>query len=464
MSFLGLDIAVSGLRAQQIAMNVTAHNIANAGTEGYHRQQAVTTAGTPLSGALTLVNGSPAQLGTGTMVQSIRRLQSTYIDGQVRNEQQLLGSWSYRNTSLSQVESIFAEPGDYGLATAFDEFWDSWQELSVSTQSNSAKISVVQNGVAVSQRINNLYGGLRSIQNQADDDLVANADEVNRLATELAHLNEQIGIAAANTTNQPSDLLDKRDTLLNELSQIIKIQTNNTTGSNLIVSIGGKVLVQNNKVTEISITEDANGWSQLSWSDDGSTVSVTGGEILGQMEVRDNLIGDYIDKLNTIASKLVEEVNALYSSGTTASGNPAGNFFIPGSDASSIAVNPDLIATPSDVATSYTGNSGANDLALAIAELKDKDVMTGNESIYEAYTSLVSKLGADTAEAESRTTLHTLSLQQLDTQSESVAGVSLDEEMSNMVRFQQSYNAVARLFTTIDEMLATLMSMGTVGR
>ncbi|MEN6372152.1 MAG: flagellar hook-associated protein FlgK [Armatimonadota bacterium] len=463
MSFFGLDIAVSGLRAQQLAMNVTAQNITNAGAEGYHRQEAVTTAGTPLVGALTLANGSAAQLGTGTLIKTIRRLQSDFIDNQVRSENQLSGSWSYKQNALSQVESILAEPGDNGLATSFDAFWNSWNDLATSPESSSSKIATVEEGASLAQRINTLCGNLRDLQNQADSNVMTNANEINRLATEIAHLNEQIGKAAGDTTNQPCDLLDKRDVLLKELSHIINYQTNNTAGADLVISIGGKALVQGDMVSEVGITEGANGWSQLSWTDDGTTVSITGGEILGQIEARDDLIGGYINTLNNITSKLIDEVNKLYSSGTTPSGSPAGNFFI-GSDASSIAVDANLVATPTNLTASYTGDSGSNKLAQDIAALANKGVMANGESIYGAYTSLVSQIGADSEEAQSRADLHALSLDELSTQTEAVSGVSLDEEMSNMVKFQQAYNATARIFTTIDEMMDTLVSMGKVGR
>ncbi|MEN6521542.1 MAG: flagellar hook-associated protein FlgK [Armatimonadota bacterium] len=463
MSFFGLDIAVSGLNAQQLAMNVTAHNITNAGTEGYHRQEAVTTAGTPLVGALTLANGSAAQLGTGTLVRTIRRLQSEFIDNQIRSEEQLSGSWNYKQNALSQVESFLAEPGDSGLSTSFDEFWNSWNDLATSPESSSSKIAVVEEGSSLALMINNLCGNLRDLQYQADSDIALNTNEVNRIANEISHLNEQIGKAAGDTTNQPCDLLDKRDALLKELSHIINFQTNNATGADLVISIGGKALVQGDNVTEVSITESANGWSQLTWSDDGADVLITGGEIQGQIETRDDLIGSYIDTLNNITSTLVTEVNKLYSTGTTSSGNPAGNFFT-GSDASSISVNSGLITTPTNLTASYTGDTGSNKLAQDIAALADKDVMANGESIYESYTSLVSQIGGNSEEAQSRAELHALSLDELNTQSESVSGVSLDEEMSDMVKFQQAYNAIARVFTTVDEMLDTIISMGKVGR
>lgn len=464
MSFFGLNIAVSGLRAQQAAMNVTAHNIANAGVEGYHRQEAVFIAGNPLLGSFTSSENGMAKLGTGVLIHSIRRMQSTYVDSQIRTSHNWLGSWSYKNDSLQQVESMLAEPGEFGLSASFDKFWSSWQELSVPPQSHSAKISVVQTSAALSLKIKNLYGDLRNIQSRADQDIVDNMGQINRIAHDIAKLNEQIRVSSESGT-PPSDLLDQRDVLLDNLSAIVKIQTNGTGNPELIVSIGGKALIQGDRVNEIIVTEDANGWSELRWSDDGSKVLVTGGQIAGQIDVRDSIIGVYIERLNTIVSKFVDVVNEIHSTGTTSDGEPATDFFVSGSDASNIAVNPDLVAMPAKVATSTSGNPGANDIAIAIAALKDEKVLEGSESISAAYRSLVSRIGSDAREAKSRTETHLLSLQQLKMQRESVSGVSLDEEMSNMVKFQQSYNAAARIFTAIDEMIETVVSrMGVVGR
>jgi flagellar hook-associated protein 1 FlgK len=160
----------------------------------------------------------------------------------------------------------------------------------------------------------------------------------------------------------------------------------------------------------------------------------------------------------------VSEVNAVYSTGICPDGTPAGNFFVPGANASNIYVEPGLVSAPINLATSTNGNPGENDLALAIAALASKKVISG-QTISDAFVTLVARIGADSREAGSRADTHTLTMQQLQIQRESVSGVSLDEEMTNMVKFQQSYNAAARVFTAIDEMIETVISsMGAGGR
>ncbi|MDO8587056.1 MAG: flagellar hook-associated protein FlgK, partial [Armatimonadota bacterium] len=293
MSFFGLQVALTGLRAQQQAMNVTAHNIANASTEGFHRQEAALVPGAYISGGFAMVGVGNPQLGTGVMVQRIKRVQSDYIDQQVRNAQNRLGSWDYRKEELAQIESILAEPGDLGLATTMDRFWNAWEELSASPESQSARISVVESGIALSERMRTLYQNLREMQSRADQDIVDNVAQVNRLAYEIANLNDQIKRSVANGF-EPNDVLDRRDLLLDQLSRIAGVQISGASGGDLIVAISGRPLVQAGHVNEIGVTQDLSGWSQVVWTSDDSSVRVTGGQLLGQLLL---LPSDYVPSI-----------------------------------------------------------------------------------------------------------------------------------------------------------------------
>jgi len=462
-SFSGLSTALSGLRVHQYAMDVVANNIANAATPGYHRQEAVIVPGLVLTGAFGIAGTGIPQLGTGATVDTVRRMRSSYIDDQVRAAGNWLGEWNYRNEALKQVESVLSEPGDLGLSSMLDKFWNSWEELSASPESLTARTNVVETGVSLAQRFRSMYSDLREMQAGTDRDIVDNAEQVNRLAHEIAKINEEIRPGPAGDY-QPNDLLDRRDVLIDELSRIARVQVSGAGGTDLIVSIGGKVLVQGNQVTEIVVSNGPNGWSQLTWADNGSSVVLSGGELAGQLDTRDYALQGYIDSLNTVASALVDRVNALHSTGQLADGSPAGSFFVPGTDASNIKVEASLVSSPSGVATSTTGKPGDNALALAISAVRD-EILIGGETIGGAYSGLVARIGANARQAESRVDTHTASLAQLDNQRESVSGVSLDEEMANMVRFQQAYNASARVFTVIDEMIDTVVSrMGISGR
>ena len=164
-----------------------------------------------------------------------------------------------------------------------------------------------------------------------------------------------------------------------------------------------------------------------------------------------------------MASTIVDRVNALHLTGLDLNGNPAGPFFDTGTDASNIRVDPALAATPSTLATSTTGRPGDNQLALDIAGLKD-EVLIDGQTIGTAYNNVVVRMGSHSREATTQNDVQELSLQYLRTQRESMAGVSLDEEMINMVKFQQAYNAAARIVSVIDEMIDTVVNRMGVGR
>lgn len=460
MSFFGLDIAVSALRAQQQAMSVTGHNIANAGTAGYHRQEAVFVPSVTIRSSMAAGSGYP-QLGTGVLVQTVRRLQDNYIDNQIRLQNRELGTWEFRNQSLQQVEAVLGEPGDLGLSSSLDKFWNSWEELASTPESLTARISVVQAGISLSERIKSLYNSFRDLQATVDKALVDNASEINRLAHEIAGINKEI-TSGQDSVSQPNDLLDKRDQLVNQLSKLVPIQVSGSGGLNFMISISGKNLVQGGHVVEVATGNGPSGWSSLIWSDDGTTVQANSGEVAGQISIRDDVLGGYIDTLNAIAQAIVNRVDAVHSTGVLPGGAAAGNFFTPGTDASNMSVDAALISSPSGVAAGSAGTAGDNSLALAMSAIRN-ETLIGGQTIGQTYASLVATVGSQSREAVTQSEVRNLSMEQLETQRESVSGVSLDEEMVNMVKFQQAYNAAARVVSVLDDMLDTLINRTGVG-
>lgn len=461
-SFFTLQVALSGMRAQQCAMNVTAHNIANAATPGFHRQEALMMPGSPVQNSFALNGRGTPHLGTGALIQSVRRMQSSYIDEQLRSSSQWLGSWNAKNDALKQIEAMLLEPSDLGLSNLLDRFWNSWEELSASPESVAAKAGVVQAGVSVTQRIQTLYGDLRNLHARTEQSLVSNVDRINTLAEEIAEINKRI-IQSGSDVNPPNDLLDRRDMLLDDLSKLVDIRIGGD-GDELMVSISGKLLIQGPTASRVTTVDDENGLSQPVWENDGTPLRATGGEIAGQLAVRDDMIKSYTDSLDQIARALVDRVNAIYSSGKLPDGSSPGDFFVAGTGASNIAVVPGLVQQPGILCASSTGTTGDNGIALKISAVRDEP-LAGGQTLASMYQKLVSAIASDSNEADTRIEAHNTALQQLQLQKESVSGVSLDEEMMNMMKFQHAYNAAARLVTVIDEMISTVVGgMGVAGR
>ena len=457
-SFFDLSIAVSALRANQHAMTVTAHNVANANTEGYKRQEAVFQASDPSMGNFAIAGVGVPLLGTGVQIQTVRRMQTDFVDSQIRMMNQQYGSWTARNDSLQQIEPALSEPGDQGISAAMDRFWNAWNELSTSPESLPARTWVAESGVALADRIRTLNGTLRNVQAETDQLVTSKADEINELAHQIANLNTEI-VRSTTGGFQPNDLLDRRDMLIENLSKIIRVEVNGAGGADMMISIGGKNLVQGDLVTDIEIVDGPNGWSQLQWTDEAKPVAVNGGEIKGLMYSRDTMIEDYITQLDDFTKAFVNRVNALHLTGKDMSGNQAVEFFVAGSGAGNIQVNPALEDNPSLVAASGTGAPGDNATADAISAIREETFAAfDNETLQTIYSRLIAKIGADTREANSQVNTANISLKQLKMQRESTAGVSLDEEMANMTRFQQGYNAAARVFSVVNDMMDTIIN------
>ena len=262
----------------------------------------------------------------------------------------------------------------------------------------------------------------------------------------------------------PNALLDKRDLLVSDLAKLLGVSQYGRGGSDYIVNIGGKSMITGSQFIGLKTVTNDEGHVSIVWADDDSPVSITNGQIAGLMTTRDEAIPDYLAQLDQVATTLIEQVNALHSTGFGLDGSTGLDFFVEGGTAVDIEVNPTLVASPNSVAASAAGPVGDGSLALQIAQLREAALIDG-QTINSAYASLISQVGADAAIATRQGEAHQLIVQQFVTQQQSISGVSLDEEMADMIRFQQAYNAAARLVTAVDEMVGTIVErLGLVGR
>lgn len=455
MSFGNLSIAVSALRAQQYGLSVTAHNVANAETEGYSRQVANMSATRPVTLANGLNTSGQMQIGTGVVVDSIRRVQDTLLQAQINKQSTETGYWESYNQTMQQIEALLNEPGDIGISSQLDAFWNSWQDLANAPESLAARATIVEEGIQVCDRITSMFQNLRNTQTRINSIISDDIDTINMLARQIADLNGSI-TSALEVGNSSNDYMDKRDLLVKQLAEYANLEVHGS-GSEMIISIGGKPIVQAAQSFEITTTFGAGGATDLVWADDGSPVSIRNGKIASLIELRDTNIAGYIDSLNQIAEAVIEQVNAVHTTGFDINGDPAQPFFTEGADASNMSVNSAFINSPGLVAASITGASGDNTIANAISEIRDLIIADG-KTINGMYNLLVSKIGSDTSRAEDESDIAQLTMNQLETYRESISGVSLDEEMANMTKYQQAYSAAARVFTIVDSMLDTLIN------
>ena len=424
-SFTGLQTALSGLEAAQAAISTTGENIANANTAGYTRQTVQTAATAPLSIPALSQKGGGTQLGTGVSISDISRIRNQFLDVQYRAQNSATSNANSNASELGQVQTALNEPSDSGLQSVMSKFWSAWSSLASAPTSAAAQQAVVDAGQTLASTFNAVSQQMQTVQSQASQQyasLTASNGQVAQDAQQIATLNAQIS-QATQAGISPNTLLDKRDSLLDDLSSLAQISV--STGSNGAVTVNfgdaASPLVSGTTVT----------WPQ-------TLTSAAGGQLgsLLNMSSSTGPIGQYISSLDGVANSVISSVNAL---------QPSSPFFT-GTSAGTIAVS----ATASTVQTSSSSTSGA-DLATAIGNL-------ANGAPDQAYSSFVGQVGSGVQAAQSTQNTQQAVLTAVSNQRQSVSGVSLDEEMTNLIQYQQAYQASARVMNAINSTLDTLIN------
>jgi len=462
-TFFGLSVATTGLSAQRRAMDIIGYNVAHANDPTYKRQRIVMTETGILaqSQESSVLGTSP--FGTGVATGDVMRIRDALIENRMRTATQACANWEYRSQTMRQLESTIGEPSDTGLQTDLDNFWNSWSKVSTSPQDLPIRSALLEDTDALCQRVQYEYKQMQNMVDDLNSACVDRVGQINLMGEELARLNNEIG--ALESGNVPvNDLENRREALVLELSKLASVNQHGSGKEDYIISLGGRVLVQGSKFNALTTQILPGGSRQVQWADDNQPVTNSGGELKAIIDLRDGTIPSYLSQLDNIASTLVEKVNTLHSAGRTLSGNPAGNYFKAGTTAANLALDDSIIGHPELVAASKTGAVADGDNANDIGAVKDVIISNGL-TLNQLYRALVGDIGGTAATAETQSEAHRLSLDQFTTQQQSISGVSLDEEMTNIIKFQQAYNASARMLTVMDEMLGTLIQgTGAVGR
>ncbi len=456
-----LNIGKSALLIQQKAIDITGNNIANVNTPGYSRQRLVIQQNHPIRVA-------DATLSTGvTADQGIQRLYDQFLGAQLNGENEQLGRWEARKSALDKAELMFDEAAGLGLSNAMNEYWNSWQALSNNPQGIAERSSLLSAGQHLASTFNQIYNNIGKLQEDIDAHVDQIVDEVNQMASQIADLNNKITQVESGGHNA-NDYRDERDQLVFNLSKLVDINSFEDGNGSVSVMVGnGRPLVESGRSWSLT-TVDNGGVQDIHWQNPNGTTAdittqLTGGELKGWTEARDVLLPNYLSQLDTLANNLMTEVNNLHASGATLDPvTTTGVDFFTGSNAGNIAVNTaiesnlDLIAAAN---TTTDGLPGGNSIALAIANLQSAGTMPGGSNFSDYYNSLVGRVGSDVQAADFSQNHQETMVRSLKNYRQEVAGVSLDEEMVNLVQFQHAYNAAAKVITTADEMLDSLISM-----
>jgi flagellar hook-associated protein 1 FlgK len=455
-----MSMAGQALITQQQAISVTSHNIANVNTPGYSRQKLVMTTNTPLNSAI-------GPVGNGVSGDAIERIYDRFLNAQILNENQELGRWDAQKQAVESLEMIFNETHGSGLSEAMSEFWNAWQALTNNPAGPTERQILVTRGQILASTFNKLDSDLSQFQQDLDVAIQGTVTDINRLSEQLADLNQKI-ISTEAGTHTANDYRDQRDLVLKELSELIDInEFEDANGGVSVLIANGRPLVAGTALWQLSTETNPSGLQDVVWIDDvGNTVNISndisGGKLKGWLETRDVVITDQMNRLDALAQTLTTEVNNLHQSGFDLNGLAGEVFFDGTGTAADIELNAnivgdiDLISAASDALTA----PGDNRKAIEIANLQHQLVMGGNTATFnDYYSSLVRDVGNEVLKSHSYHTHQSEMVAQLDNYRESISGVSLDEEMINLIKFQNAYSAAAKLVSTADELIQTVIQM-----
>jgi flagellar hook-associated protein 1 FlgK len=455
------NIGRSALSANQGALAVTAQNQANVNTPGYSRQVAVFVPS-------PYAQFSGGSIGTGVQISDIRRVVDRFIENQLIGEQSSLGGYEVDQSVLSRLESLLNDSQGTGLQPALNGFHAALQDLSNNPQGLTERSVLLSKARTLAQQFSTISDRMQQIRVDLNSDVAGTIATVNALAARIADSNRLIGEAEIGGA-PANDLRDQRGRLLNELSSQIDISAlEDNQGHVTVVIAGGKPLVLATQAYAIRGVPDPvnSGFSNIESVLGGTTADITasigGGRLKSLLDLRDSTVPGTMDQLDQLASGIITEFNAQHQRGVDLNGAAGGDFFVPtavgaraaGTMAVAIA-HTDLIA-----AAAAAGAPGDNRNALLLAQWQHTAVAAlGNVTFQDFYSSLVGTVGALSQSAAWNLSAQESMITQLNQRRESVSGVSLDEEIANLIKFQRAYQAAAQLITTANEMMQTVLDM-----
>jgi flagellar hook-associated protein 1 FlgK len=457
--FGSLTSAARSLDAQRFGLDVVGQNIANVNTAGYSRRTVDFAAIPPT----TRLNA-----GGGVEVLGVRAIRDSLLDRRLWQELPHERMQTAIADSLSLVEVALGDAGQ-SIDQKLTAFFDSFARLSEDPTSATARQEVLLQGQGAASAFGDMVDRLSLAQRDADTGIRGAVDQVNALVTQISGLNASIASAGGSGADVQV-LKDRQLEAVKTLSGLLNVDVLARQDGGVDITFGlGRPLVIGESA--FSITATPTGPLGMVTLTDANGVAVAGeistGRLGGLLQVRDATIPGYIARLDEIAYTFVQQVNTVHQAGFDLTGTAGLPFFAPlGSTsgaAAAMAVNGAVAADPNLVVAAGVAAAGDNQAARQIADLRDSRVMFGNTAtLHDAWGRLVYQAGSDTQVARLEQRSRGEIVLQVEALRDSVAGVSLDEEAANMIRFQRAYEANARFFTTVDSAIETLINM--VGR
>ncbi len=456
--FAPLTIGKQALLANERAIGVTGHNISNVNTKGFSRQQPVLVAGRP----------DDQGFGTGVELATVQRSVDAFLEArQLTNASALAGATTGRQL-LDRLQALFPV-GDEGVGNALAEFFAAASGVADSPQDLAARTQLLEAGISLASHLHNAAGGIEDLQRETDQRLAQSALEANATLQNLAQLNREI-VAADRAGRETNDLRDRRQVALGNLASQFSIQVVEIEGGlvNVFSSSGQGLLIGTDAATvttELDLSNpglDGNPQSRIGLAlRDGSVVSLSGevgGTVGALLELRDQTLPANAGDLDRLANALRDGVNAVQT-------DPAGRdldgvvglAFFSGTGAADLAVS---LTDPRGIAAGRSADPSDNANALALVDVAQQHFPSlGNATLAESFGIVHARIGQQARSADDAAAVEESVSSALDAQRESISGVSLDEEFTNLIRFQRGFQAAAQLINVSNVMLDDLLGL-----
>ena len=445
-----LGIATQALQAQELELQVTNNNIANANTAGYTRETV------DLSEAAPSQNGT-LTVGNGVTIDGVSSVRDQLLTLQIQNQTSDQSSAGAQVNALNQIQTLFPSTGT-SLASSLSTFFNNLSALSNNPTSTADRQTAIQGAQALVGQFNSISAGLTGPTSGLNSTVSSDVSQINQLSAEAASLNQELTQqnAQGQTTSPITDQLNQVES---QLATLTNISVTHSSHGDSIVTGSGTPLVLGNQSYALSTTTDASGNAQVLDADGNNiTTTISSGDIGGTLKVRDTQIPALLNSLDTLANQFATAFNTAQSQGFNQNG-AAGTalFTIPTTVAGSAASISLATTDPAAIAASSDGSSGSNGNVANLTALQTSALASGSATTQSS--NLVYQIGTLTETATTNATSIQQSLTALNNQQGSISGVSIDEESANLIQYQQAYEAAAKIVSTIQSLFQTTINM-----
>jgi flagellar hook-associated protein 1 FlgK len=448
-----LSIASQSLQAQELEMQVTNNNIANANTAGYARETV------SLSEAAPTQYGN-AEVGDGVTINGVTSVRDDLLTLRIQQQTSAQSAASAQVNALDQLQTLFPSSGT-SLASSLSSFFNNLSALSSDPSSSPDRATVIQSAQTLVSQFNSISAGLSGPASALNSTVTSDVSQINQLTSQAASLNQQLVEQGAQGQNT-GPIGDQLNQVELQLSQLTNISVTHSNQGDTITTGSGTPLVIGSQSYALSTGTNASGNATiLDGGGNDITSQISGGDLGGTIQVRDTQIPALLNSLDTLANQFATAFNAAQAKGYDANGNAgAALFSVPATVAGSAAALSLTTTNPSAIAASSDGSSGSNGNVANLTALQNSALPSGLSATQQS-ANLVYQIGSYTSTATTDSTSIAQSLTSLNNEQASISGVSTDQESANLIQFQQAYEAAAKVVSTIQSLFQTTIDMVT---